>query len=179
MPAPLHEPVGFDSLAVGDVFHSPARTITETDLIMFAGLTGDYDPLHVDHEYARRSPYGKPIAHGMLGLSLVAGLGSHSPWVRTVAFTRIVEWDFVKPIYTGDTVHVRTTVLNKQPRARRRGLITWRRQLVNQQGEVVQQGVWETLVLRESTSAPAIGELTGESTIATPLPDHRAAAGTD
>jgi 3-hydroxybutyryl-CoA dehydratase len=174
MPSPTHEPVGFDSLAVGAVFRSPARTITETDLVMFAGLTGDFDPLHVDHEHARRSPFGKPIAHGMLGISLVAGLGSHSPWVHTAAFTRIVEWQFVKPIYIGDTVHVVTTVLEKRPRARRRGLVTWRRELVNQHGEVVQHGTWETLVLR-AVAAPALADEADELSIKSNAP-HRDAS---
>ena len=137
----------FDDVAVGDTWQSPARTVTEADVVNFAGVTGDYNPLHVDHEFARATPFGKPIAHGLLGLSLVAGLGSYSPAMRTAAFVKISEWQFLKPIFIGDTVRVATVVLAKEVRGRgRRGLITWKRQLINQSGTVVQEGTTETLV---------------------------------
>jgi acyl dehydratase len=138
--------LAFEDVNTGDVWHSPSRTVTETDVVNFAGMTGDYNPLHVDHEFARNTPFGRPIAHGLLGLSLVAGLGSFSPWMQTTAFVRIVDWQFTKPLYIGDTVRVRTEVMSKQPRGRRHGLVTWRRELINQSGEVVQQGSFETLV---------------------------------
>src|SRR2546427_8101346 len=126
------EPLYFNEVQVGDTWQSPARTVTETDVVNFAGVTGDYNPLHVDHEFARTTLFGKPIAHGLLGLSFVAGLGSHSPWMRTAAFVKVCEWCFLKPIFIGDTVHVQTEILAKEIRGRgRRGLITWKRQLVN------------------------------------------------
>ena len=61
---------------------SSGRTVTETDVVMFAGLTGDYNPLHIDHEYVKDTPFRRPIAHGLLGVSLVAGLGNHAHWSR-------------------------------------------------------------------------------------------------
>ena len=141
------EPLSFDEVEVGDVWESPARTVTESDVTSFAGLTGDFNPLHVDHQFAKNTPFGRPIAHGLLGLSLSAGLASRHPWMRTTAFLRIVEWRFLEPIGFGDTVHVRTEILAKEPRGRgRRGVITWKRQLVNQSGTVVQEGTTETLV---------------------------------
>jgi len=137
----------YQEIEEGEVWFSPARTVTTTDIVLFAGLTGDMNPLHVDHEYARQTPYGRPIAHGLLGLSLVAGLGSNWPRMQTVAFVRIVQWEFLKPVVAGDTVHVRTEVLAIEPRARgRRALVRWKRQLINQRDEVVQEGVTETLV---------------------------------
>lgn len=142
----MQPPFSFDDIKQGDVFHSPARTITETDVVMFAGMTGDMNPLHVDHEFARNSPFGKPIAHGLLGLSLVAGLGCYSPWMQTAAFLGISEWKFLKPIFVGDTVRVRTEVISATPKGRRHGQIAWRRSLVNQSGEIVQEGTFETLV---------------------------------
>lgn len=145
----LDQPRTFDQVELGDAWKSPSRTITETDIVSFAGLTGDYNALHVDHKFARSTPFGRPIAHGLLGLSLVAGLGSHSPAMHTTAFMRLVDWKFLHPIYIGDTVHVVTEVVNKQPGGRKNGLIVWRRQLVNEENDiVVQQGLFETLVRR-------------------------------
>jgi len=142
----MSEPLHFENLTVGDCWKSQGRTVTEADVVNFAGMTGDYDPLHVDHEFARQTPFGKPIAHGLLGLSLVAGLGSHSPCVRTIAFLKIENWEFLKPIYIGDTVHAETEVIDKKLNGRRTGYVTWRRRLVNQSGDVVQSGVFQTLV---------------------------------
>jgi acyl dehydratase len=142
----MSEPLHFEDLAVGDRWTSLGRTVTETDIVNFAGMTGDYDPLHVDHEFARQTPFGKPIAHGLLGLSLVAGLASQCPSVRTIAFLKIENWEFLKPLYIGDTVHAETEVVGKNPNGRRTGYVTWRRQLVNQSGDVVQVGVFQTLV---------------------------------
>ena len=142
----MTEPLHFEDLAVGDHWTSLGRTITESDIVSFAGLTGDYDPLHVDHEFARQTPFGKPIAHGLLGLSFVAGLASQCPSVRTIAFLKIENWEFLKPIYIGDTVHAETEVVAKNPNGRRTGYVTWRRQLFNQAGAVVQSGVFQTLV---------------------------------
>jgi 3-hydroxybutyryl-CoA dehydratase len=155
MAARHSEALYFDDVEIGEAWDSPARTVTETDIVNFAGITGDYNPLHVDHEFAKNTLFGKPIAHGLLGLSLVAGLGSFSPWMKTAAFVRIVDWKFLKPIFIGDTVHVRTEIVAKEVRGRgRRGLITWKRQLVTQQGVVVQEGTTETLVeIRQDTAS--------------------------
>ena len=136
----------FDQIATGQTWTSPSRTITESDVVNFANITGDQNPLHIDHEFARSTPYRQPIAHGLLGLSWVAGLGSNSPAVDTVAFIAIKQWEFCRPLFFGDTVHVRTTVLEKQTDARRNGRVSWRQELLNQHGEVTQQGVFETLV---------------------------------
>lgn len=144
----------FDGVEVGQRFVSSGRTITETDIVNFAGVTGDYDPLHVDHEYCRHTPYGQPIAHGMFGMSLVAGLGSHAPCMNTAAFVQVVEWVFSHPIFVGDTLHVDTEVMRKEPSGSRRGLITWKRRLINQHGEIVQEGTTKTLVLVNPDAVP-------------------------
>jgi acyl dehydratase len=140
------DPLCFDDVAVGDFWLSPARTVQERDVLAFADLTGDRNPLHLDEEFARQTPFGRPIAHGLLGMSLVGGLGSRSPWLNTAVFVRVVEWRFARPLYVGDTVHVKTTVLDKGTPGRRRGLITWKRQLINQHNDIVQEGTTETLV---------------------------------
>ncbi len=139
-----------EDLEVGRVWKSPARTLTETDIVSFAGMTGDYDPLHVDREFAAETPYGKPIAHGLLGLSLMAGLSSTCPRVRTMALVRVDQWMFHRPIFIGDTLHVLTEVESITPRGRRSGEVVWFRKLVNQRGECVQSGRISTLVSSHS-----------------------------
>ena len=142
----MTEALFYEDLNAGDRWTSRARTITESDIINFAGLTGDFDPLHVDHEFAKQTPFGKPIAHGLLGLSFLAGLASQCPAVRTLAFSSLRDWQFLAPIYIGDTVHAVTEVVDKLTNGRRSGKITWNRQLVNQDEQTVQSGVFETLV---------------------------------
>jgi 3-hydroxybutyryl-CoA dehydratase len=148
-PAPLY----FEDVAVGDEWISPSRTVTETDIVMFASMTGDFNRLHVDHEFARQSPFSKPIAHGLLGLAWVAGLGSNSPLMQTDAFLGIDQWRFVRPIIAGETVYVHTTVLEKKDSGRRRGAITWQRKLVRHDGMVMQEGQFASLVAKKNTRA--------------------------
>ncbi len=136
-----------DDVEVGQEWDSPGRTITETDIVNFAGVSGDFNPIHMDHEFARSTPYRKPIAHGLLVLSVSSGLSVQVPTMRTLAFLSIREWKFVGPVFIGDTIHVRSKVLEKEMRAGgRRGVITWQRRVLNQEGKVVQEGVTQTLV---------------------------------
>jgi acyl dehydratase len=136
----------FDEVAVGDRWVSPQRVVSEGDVLSFAAMTGDYNPLHVDATFAAQTPFGKPIAHGLLGLSLLAGLSSEHPLMATAAFLGMRHWQFTRPIYFGDTVHVVTEIIEKHAHNRRRGEIVWRRELVNQHGQVVQTGEFQTLV---------------------------------
>ncbi len=164
----------FEDLSVGDRWTSRARTITETDIVNFAGLTGDYNPLHVDREFAKTTPFGKPIAHGMLGLSLLTGLGSHCPAVHTLAFVAIRDWRFLRPVFVGDTVHVVNEVVEKNQNGRPAGQVIWKRQLINQEGNAVQSGTLETLVAvrgvrcerhdaqKESVQEPETSSIQGE-----------------
>jgi acyl dehydratase len=137
----------FDDVQVGQQWESLGRTVTETDIVNFAGLSGDFNPIHIDHEFARSTPFRRPIAHGLLVLSLGSGLGLFSPPMRTLAVQQIREWHFREPVFVGDTVRVVGRVIAKEARARgRRGLITWQRQILNQDRKVVQEGVTVTLV---------------------------------
>lgn len=146
----------FEDVAVGQEWESLGRTITETDIVNFAGLSGDFNPIHMDHEFVRTTPFRKPIAHGLLGLSILSGLGHYSPLMRTLAFLGIQEWLFKEPIFIGDTVRVRCKVMAIEVRARgRRAVITWRRQLLNQHGKVVQEGLTQTLVQGRGGKVPA------------------------
>jgi acyl dehydratase len=137
----------FDDVEIGQQWESLGRTVTEADIVNFAGLSGDFNPIHLDHEFARSTPFRRPIAHGLLVFSIGSGLGVSAPPMRTLAVMEIQEWHFRGPVFIGDTIRVRGSILAKEPRSRgRRGVITWQRQILNQEGKVVQEGVFLTLV---------------------------------
>lgn len=137
----------FDDVEVGQQWESLGRTITEADIVHFAGLSGDFNPIHIDHEFAKTTPFRRPIAHGLLVFSVASGLGLFAPPMRTLAIVSIKDWQFKGPIFAGDTIHVRSTVVAKEVRARgRRGEITWRREILNQENKLIQEGITITLV---------------------------------
>jgi acyl dehydratase len=137
----------FDDVAVGQEWESQGRTVTQADIVNYAGLSGDFNAIHIDHEFAKATPFRQPIAHGMLVLAMGSGLSLFCPPMRTLAFLGIREWVFREPVFIGDTIHVRTKVLNKEVRSRgRRGTISWQRQIFKQNGRLVQEGITVTLV---------------------------------
>jgi acyl dehydratase len=149
----------FDDVEVGQEWQSLARTITETDIVSFAGLSGDFNPIHVDHEFAKTTLFRRPIAHGLLIFGVSSGLSLYAPPMRTLAFMSIREWHFKGPVFIGDTIHIRSKVLEKEIRSRgRRGVITWQRQIFNQEAKLVQEGITVTLV--EGRAATSAGEAT-------------------
>ncbi len=138
----------FEDLTVGRKWKSQSRTITETDIVMFAGLSGDYNPLHTDEEFAKKEMFGQRIAHGLLGLSIASGLPSPEPPSAVIAFMGL-EWKFKKPIFIGDTVHFECDVKNRRElKGGERGIVMVERKLVNQKEEVTQEGTF-TLLIRQ------------------------------
>jgi acyl dehydratase len=135
----------FEDLHEGMRFRSPGRTITEADLMSFAGLTGDHSELHTSDVYARASEFGQKIAHGMLGLAYAHGL----MWARTgelretaIAFLGISDWRFVGPIFVGDTIFV-NYVLSELRDSRSRptqAIANFDVEVVKQDGVIVQKG---------------------------------------
>jgi 3-hydroxybutyryl-CoA dehydratase len=159
----------FDDVQVGQEWESHGRTVTETDIVNFAGLSGDFNPIHMDHEFARNSPFGRPIAHGLLVLALGSGLTLNSPPMRTLAFVQIKEWKLKEPVYIGDTLKMRTRIVEKQVSGRgRRGLITWHRRIFNQNGRVVQEGTTVTMVEGRGPKRPADPQAPDVPVTATP-----------
>jgi acyl dehydratase len=137
----------FDDVEIGQEWESLGRTITQTDIVNFAGLSGDFNPIHIDHEFAKTTAFRQVIAHGLLVFSVASGLGVSAPPMRTLAMLEIKDWQFTGPTFIGDTIRLRSTVLAKESRSRgRRGQITWRRQVVNQDGKLVQECTSVTLV---------------------------------
>jgi acyl dehydratase len=148
----------FDDVAVGQEWESPARTVTEADIVNYAGISGDFNPIHMDHVFAKTTAYRQPVAHGLLVWAMSSGLGLFAPPMRTLAFMSIREWQFKEPVFIGDTIRLRSKVLEKEQRARgRRGVITWQRQIVNQKDKVVQEGITLTLVEGRAAAGTAEG----------------------
>lgn len=138
----------FEEFSVGDVITTPARTITEADVVNFAGLSGDWNQLHTDVEYAKGTPFGGRIAHGLLGLTVASGLGARLGFIEgTVEAFLKLEWKFRRPIYIGDTIRLRGEVT--RTRAVRRmggGVVVFGMKLLNQEGDAVQEGTWTVAV---------------------------------
>src|SRR6478736_2839378 len=96
----------FDDVEVGQEWESSGRTVTEADVVNFAGVSGDFNPIHMDHEFAKTTPFRAPIAHGMLVWSMATGLGVNAPPMRTLAFMSVKDLNFREPVFVGDTIRV-------------------------------------------------------------------------
>ncbi|MDW8064508.1 MAG: MaoC/PaaZ C-terminal domain-containing protein [Anaerolineae bacterium] len=143
----------FEDLEVGWKVRTPGRTITEADIVAFAGLSGDYTPLHTNAEYARGTMFGERIAHGLLGLSIASGLATRLGFLEETveAFTGL-EWKFRAPIRIGDTIHAEIEVIQKRSAPDgRAGFVVFQVQVLNQRGEVTQKGQWTLLIRARGT----------------------------
>lgn len=149
-PHPPPEGRWFEDFELGASFLSPARTITESDVVQFAALSGDYNPLHTDAQFAARTPFRERVAHGMLVQSISTGLGSRMGiFEGTVAALQGMRIEYRAPVRFGDTVHLCLEVLEIDPEpSRRRGWIRFRSAVRNQREEIVIDGEWRTLMLR-------------------------------
>ena len=131
----------FEDVRLGEEYTSPGRTVTEADIVIFAGLSGDYNVLHTDAEHMKSSQFGERIAHGLLGLSIQEGLLDRVIPGQTVGPLAAVKWKFKGPIKIGDTIHVEARVSGKKDGERPGwGVVTVERRVINQRGEVVQEG---------------------------------------
>ena len=155
----------FDDLEVGNEWTSGGRTITEADIVNFAGFSGDFNPIHIDHEFAKGTPFRRPIAHGFGVFSIASGLGVMTPPVRTLALLRVRYWNFQLPVFVGDTLRCRSRVVEKTIRGRgRRGEVVWYRGILNQEEKIVQEGEVVTLIECRPLPKPASGEVAAEVT---------------
>lgn len=138
-----------DDVSVGDTFTTVARTVTETDIVSFACLSGDFNPLHMDHEWARQGPFGRPIAHGLLSLAISSGLPSSLDQMVILAFLEETR-KFKGPVFPGDTIRCTYTVSDVIPSSSKpdRGVVKLDVRLDNQRGESVQLGEDVLLVER-------------------------------
>ena len=145
----------FEDFAPAQTFTSAARTVTEADVVNFAGISGDFNPIHTDVEYAKAHLLGQRVAHGLLGLSIAVGLTVRLGFLEgtMLAFREIGDWKFSQPIFIGDTIHVRLTVKETKPVARLGGgMITLEVDLLNQDDKIVQHGTWSALIKGRGSS---------------------------
>jgi 3-hydroxybutyryl-CoA dehydratase len=138
----------FEDLEVGQTYTTAARTVTEADIVNFAGVSGDFNPAHTDAEQAREGQFGQRIAHGLLGLSIASGQAfSLGFFEGTIIAWTGLDWKFRAPIFIGDTIHTTTEV--KKLQARKSvggGFVTLEIKVVNQNGDTTQKGTWTIIV---------------------------------
>jgi len=138
----------FEQFEEGLEIKTGARTITETDIVHFAGLSGDYNFIHTNAHAAQNSPFGQRVAHGMLVASIATGLAVQQGFIdgTTLAF-RDLSWKFTKPVFIGDTIYVQVTVTETKPMRRLGGgLVAFDARVINQHGETVHKGEWRMLI---------------------------------
>jgi 3-hydroxybutyryl-CoA dehydratase len=142
----------FEEFEIGQQIITPARTITEGDIVSFAGLSGDYNQIHTDLEFATKTPFGKRVAHGLLGLSIVSGLAMRTGVLEgtVIAFREINNWKFTSPVYIGDTIHAELNILETRAIPRLGGgSLTIEIAVKNQRDEVTMKGTWTALVANQ------------------------------
>ena len=138
----------FEELSIGMQVSSPMRTVTEADIVQFAGLSGDYNQLHTDAEFAKGTPFGQRIAHGLLGLSIASGLAARAGFIEGTAqaFAGLT-WKFKAPIFIGDSIRLEGKVIKTRPMpSMGGGLVIFAVKVVNQRGKTVQEGEWSMLM---------------------------------
>lgn len=139
----------FEEFEIGQQVLSPGRTVTEADVTLFAGLSGDYTTIHTDAEFSKSTPFGQRVAHGLLVMSIASGLAARTGVMEgtVLAFREITDWKFSLPVYLGDTVHIVLEVKEKKALPRLGGgslLISV--DVRNQDEKTVMKGNWNVLM---------------------------------
>lgn len=145
----------YEDLEVGEEFLTPGRTITEADVVTYAGFSGDYNPLHTDEEFARTTVFGRRILHGPAAFCIATGLVARLGLVDGTALAFLgMTWDLKAPVFIGDTIRVRERVLEKRlTRKPGRGIVTFEVEILNQRGESVQSGQWKLMLATRNADA--------------------------
>lgn len=141
----------FEDFVVGEESRTAGRTITETDIVNFAALTGDWNEIHTNAELAAKGPFGRRIAHGALVFSVATGLSVRMGQTAdtVIAFYGLDRLRFVKPVFIGDTVCVRQRVEDKTERDERSGIVTMSNEVINQDDQVVVSYIAKILIKRQ------------------------------
>jgi len=127
-----------EDFEVGMTFETPRRTVTEADVVAFAGVSGDFNPLHTDEEFAKNGPFGRRIGHGVLTLAILTGLWDRLGFLTgsVEAFYGIDKLRFTRPVFFGDSLRATVKVVDKKEREAN-GMIVFSNEVVNQRGETV------------------------------------------
>ena len=132
----------FEDFEIGQEFRTPARTVTQTDIVNFACLSGDFNEVHTNFEYCKTTPFGEPIAHGPLVYAIMGGL-QYASGVNDgtlLALLQIDAWRMLGPVKHGDTIHMLSKVVGKKETSKTdRGVVTFERRCVRQDGSAVQE----------------------------------------
>ncbi len=143
----------YEDLEVDADHKSSGRTVTEADVVNFAGLSADYNNMHIDEEFAKKTVFKTRVAHGMLVASIATGLWFTMPRLATVAFMGLEDWRFSGAVFPGDTIHITRKLVEKKEHKRpNMGFFIFEVNVVNQKEEVVQKGKWVILVQRKEES---------------------------
>lgn len=150
--ADAYQPRGmyFEEFQPGTKVVSQGRTITEADIVNFAGLSGDYNQIHVDEAYARATPVGRRVAHGLCVVAIASGLAVQTGIMEgtVMAFREMLEWKFTAPVFIGDTISVELEVLDTKALPRLgAGAVTIALEVLNQDRKTVHKGKWSVLML--------------------------------
>jgi len=145
----------FDDFVTGEEYMTPSRTLTETDVVMFAAMSGDYNELHTSETFGKSTQFGKRIGHGLLGLAVSHGLFFRLGLVEgtAIAFLGIESWNFEAPFFLGDTIRVKIKVAEKKPSQSKpdRGVIKFFFQVIKEDETVIQSG-YKTIMIRRKQS---------------------------
>jgi acyl dehydratase len=146
----MNEEMYWDDAVVGAECVSPSYDVTEARVMAYADLSGDHTPVHTDEAYARTTPFGTRVAHGLFGLAIADGLKTKSDMRFVPGMSLGWEWSFVGPIKLGDTVHVKFRVGSKRESRSKPGwgIVILPSELINQRGEVVQKGEHRLMIPR-------------------------------
>jgi len=139
----------FEEFTVGQKITTEKRSITEDDILTFAKLSGDDNRIHTDPEFSKTTPFGKQIAHGLLGLSIASGLSWQTGLMdgTVIAFREVKEWKFVKPVFIGDTIYTELETVETKALPRiGGGSVTINLEVKNQNDEVCHRGTWVVLI---------------------------------
>ena len=140
----------YEDVDEGTEHESSGRTVTEADVVNFAGLSADFNNMHIDEEFAKNTVFKTRVAHGMCVLSIATGLWFTMPRLATIAFMGLQDWRFSGAVKPGDTVKITRKLVEKKEHKRpNMGFLNWEVNVVNQAGEVVQKGIWVILVQRK------------------------------
>lgn len=140
----------FEEFLLGHKVITPGRTVTEADIVNFAGLSGDFYQLHTDAEYGKTTPYRQRIAHGVLVISIATGLTAQTGVLEgtALAFREITNWKFALPVFIGDTIHAELEVIETKALPRIvGGSVKIKVVIINQDGKIVMKGIWIVLVM--------------------------------